>query len=228
MRCSRCDQPVVPQAMGRTPEGRIVFGWCLNCLEDGGCVEVEVARTRRRPTTRLVLRERDKRPWLGSGAQFRGRRAVSHERLGPVRQLLKGVAAIMTIWGCLLLGSGLVLARPLEMGLNPAERSIPHLIFAGGGTAALAGAILWIISTRLWDRSQQWLRGAQAVFFGVALVILGVGVATHDPKRDPWIVAAAAIALVISALARWVEIRSPRLATTRNRGGSEATKTKAR
>ena len=66
------------------------------------------------------------------------------------------------------------------------------------------------------------------LFFGAALAILGFGVATHDPKRDPWIVTVATIALVISALARWVEFQTPKFTATYARGGSEATKTKAR
>ena len=229
MRCARCDQPVVPQAVGWTLEGRIVFGWCLHCLTDNECLEVEIATPRRRTTTQLVLRERRKRSWLESGPGSRGRRATPHNLPSPARQLLRGAGAIIGIWGGILLISGLVLSsRPSEMVLTAVERSIPHVMIAGGGTIAIAGALLWTIATHFWNRSQRWLRGTQAFFFGAALLTLGLGVATHEPRRDPWIVAAATVALIISALARWVEVRTPKIAAAHNRGGSAATKSKAR
>src|SRR3989442_1110962 len=54
MRCTRCDRPAVPQAVGRTPDGLVVFGWCVSCLEETGCLDVRVARhpTPRRPLAR--------------------------------------------------------------------------------------------------------------------------------------------------------------------------------
>ena len=135
----------------------------------------------------------------------------------------------MGIWGGILLISGLVLTnRPEELVLTPVQRSIPHVMMAGGGIISITGALLWTFATHFWHRSQRWLRGTQVVFFGVALLTLGLGIATHDPKRDPWIVAAASAALMISVLARWVEVRTPKLATSYNRGGSAATKSKAR
>ena len=229
MRCSRCDQPVVPQALGLAPDGRIVFGWCLNCLEDAGCVNIEVARPRRRPSTRLVLREASRRSWFEPSALTALRRDNSEVQLSPARQLLQGSGAIMGIWGVILLISGVVLlSRGSLPRLNPIQGSIPHLMIVGGGMVASAGAVVWLIATHFWTRSRSWLRGAQAVFFGAALAILGFGVATHDPKRDPWIVTVATIALVISALARWVEFQTPKFTATYARGGSEATKTKAR
>src|SRR4051812_21425693 len=49
MRCTRCDRPAVPQAVARTRDGLVVFGWCLDCLEAEGCVQIVIApRARRR------------------------------------------------------------------------------------------------------------------------------------------------------------------------------------
>src|SRR4051812_17883958 len=43
MRCTRCDGLVVPQAVGIDPEGKVVFGWCLQCLADHRCKLVETS-----------------------------------------------------------------------------------------------------------------------------------------------------------------------------------------
>ncbi len=45
MRCTRCDGLAVPQAVGIAPDGRVVFGWCLQCLADSDCRLVEVPAT---------------------------------------------------------------------------------------------------------------------------------------------------------------------------------------
>lgn len=42
MRCTRCDGLAVPQAVGISEDGRVVFGWCLECLADTHCDLVEI------------------------------------------------------------------------------------------------------------------------------------------------------------------------------------------
>ncbi len=57
MRCTRCDRLAIPQAVGLSREGLVVFGWCLDCLEETGCTEIEAVATRENPPSdpRLLL-----------------------------------------------------------------------------------------------------------------------------------------------------------------------------
>src|SRR3954463_14496362 len=41
MRCTRCDGLAVPQAVGIAPNGKVVFGYCPQCLADTNCRLVE-------------------------------------------------------------------------------------------------------------------------------------------------------------------------------------------
>lgn len=38
LRCTRCGKIALPATVGRTPDGALVFGWCLACMAEVGCV----------------------------------------------------------------------------------------------------------------------------------------------------------------------------------------------
>ena len=53
MRCTRCDGLTIPQATGRTPDGRFVFGWCVTCLKETGCLEIHLSEAARKHPSRV-------------------------------------------------------------------------------------------------------------------------------------------------------------------------------
>ena len=38
LRCTRCGGIALPATVGRTPDGALVFGWCLGCMAEVGCI----------------------------------------------------------------------------------------------------------------------------------------------------------------------------------------------
>src|SRR4051812_34681561 len=110
MRCARCDRLAVPQAVGRTTDGLVVFGWCLSCLAETGCRDVMVAghdlpgplSFRRLPPS---PRRSEDRP-----VASKEERARPHPRADPIaerRKLLAAVALILALWGAVLVVAGL-------------------------------------------------------------------------------------------------------------------------
>ena len=147
MRCARCDRPAVPQALGVSSQGQVVFGWCVACLRETGCREISVTpRDVRRRTSRLDLSERreSRRP----SPTREARRIDSMEnRL----RLLRLVARVLALWGLMigLVGVSLFFRRPLQP-LPPAStlgNGTPALLIGGGGTTALVGLSLWAWTT---------------------------------------------------------------------------------
>ncbi len=209
MRCTRCHLPAVPQAVGVTPAGVFVFGWCVACLEETGCHQVVVARPPRRPSTRLVLER--------STPRFEELRRPRHP-LDDRRRLAGAVALILSLWGLLLFGIGLTLwtlGLPDPKGPTSAATGLriggPSLLIGGGGTTAAVGLIFWALNSSLMPlRSKRALRVIQGVSFLTAIGTLLAGIVYRSPRRDPLIVGVASTALVVSAAARWIEIRRTR------------------
>ncbi|HMB07499.1 MAG TPA: hypothetical protein VKP69_27685 [Isosphaeraceae bacterium] len=131
MRCTRCDRWAVPQAVARTPDDIVVFGWCLDCLRETGCTEVEVA-DRVRGTRLPAL------PEMG--------RAPRHEpdRSGERRtRIVALVTALLAAWGMVLLSAGgRLLRRPPEGPASPFGNGTPVLLLVGGGTTTATALVL--------------------------------------------------------------------------------------
>jgi hypothetical protein len=131
MRCTRCDRPAVPQAVGLSREGLVVFGWCVDCLRERGCTDVEVARPARGDATlRLPAPSASEGPpGRGDGG---GRRSVA-----IVARLLGGWAGLL-----IAAGSGLLWTRsPSPRVASPFGNGTPALLI-GGGVATAATALL--------------------------------------------------------------------------------------
>jgi hypothetical protein len=211
MRCTRCDGFAVPQALGRLPDGRLAFGWCLSCLETTGCAIVAVGRVggrRRRPSSLLDLPPAE--------AATPAARAI-HEDIPIARRgrdlhraTLTVVAAVMGIWGLMLGLLGVVtpegwLATEAAGDLRPVVRVAA---LGMGLTGLILAAMAWLPS--LYGRGRgAWLKGVEVAASLAALAILLLGLANHDPGRDPWIIAAAAAALALAAVARRTYRRLP-------------------
>ena len=137
MRCTRCDRIAVPQAVGRLPDGRIAFGWCLACLIEADCQLVDGPHGRR------------------TGRRFGARRPDFRSRAGPIpdpipgfdpeasgrRRLVVGIAAALGAWAAILIGLGLArLSAPGSPG--PLGGGSAAILIIGGGLMALTG--LWL------------------------------------------------------------------------------------
>ncbi len=155
MRCTRCDRWAVPQAVGRTPDDIVVFGWCLDCLRETGCTEVEVAN-RVRGTRLPTLPELE--------------RAPRHEPDRPRERRTRIVAlvtAMLAVWGMFLLSAGgWLLRRPPEGPVSPFGNGTPVLLLVGGGTTTATALVLGMTAFgRVLLRSRPALRAVRWASF---------------------------------------------------------------
>jgi hypothetical protein len=217
MRCARCDRLAVPQAVGLSPKGLVVFGWCVQCLEETGCQRIVVASRARPRSTRVELERAEPRVVLRRPRSLESpkpRRPVTP--LGDRRRLVGAVSLVLALWGMALLAVGLVYRFVQEPRVpSPLGNGTPALLIGGGGTTAVVGLTLWLLTlgTDL-VKSRPTLRLIQVLGVLVAVVILFAGVVAHSPRRDPVVVAVASVSLAVSVVARWME---KRLVPVRNR-----------
>jgi hypothetical protein len=204
MRCTRCDRPAVPQAVGFLADGLLVFGWCVKCLEETACRDVVVAH-RSRPAAFTTGRLSQPRPLLI--------RPMSQEP-GPARRLLashrKVVAAVglvLALWGFGMLAFGLILRSRFDpRTASPLGNGTPALLIGGGGSSAAVGLALWgVVSGGVLLRSRLALKVVQGLMCALLL-----GVAIRYPRGDPIVVEVASVAVAVSAAARWLELRRKR------------------
>jgi len=196
MRCTRCDRLAVPQALGTTPDGRLVFGWCLDCLTETNCTGIQPADDARGIGLDHGLRPLAPVPDRGDSVPDRRQAA----RL--VVGLLGGWALVLSTTGVFLIGR----ARPA--GPSPLGNGTPIFLLAGGASSAVTCGLLW--GLMLGPRHvQSWkvLRALRWATFLLALIILMWGIIVYTPRRAPLIVAAAASFLGLSAMARVRERR---------------------
>jgi hypothetical protein len=199
MRCTRCDRIAVPQAVGLTREGLVVFGWCLTCLAEEGCVLVEIPGDG--PFALRGSRRRGRRTprWRGS---WRGLPAR------PRRLALVMVATFMAGWAALLTAFGAML---LAFPLLPARRLSPPTLLGGGGLMAATSLSLWLAAL---DRRRVPLVLLKVVQVTAAVVAFGVlicGIARPDPWRNVAVLSVALPAFAVSWAAHWAERRLRRI-----------------
>lgn len=197
MRCTRCDRLAIPQAVGHTPDGRIVFGWCLACLDEARCTRIEVARrSRGRGRAGLLI-----------GVNGAAAGASGSDR----RQMVTLIAGLLGVWSLVLCGTGvLLLVRPRSAAPSPLRNGTPIFFLVGGGTSAATCLLLWGLTRGAGVlRSRSSLRRIHWAAFVLALMILIAGIVRHVPRHDPWVIVAAGLVLLLSALARWRERRLP-------------------
>lgn len=210
MRCARCNGLTVPQAIGYTPEGHVVFGWCVSCLEESGCLDIKVARTDRLVASRPLASETRASKARPRATARPRRKETEPNRDGDDRgKVVSAVALVLALWGLALLSVGLVLgSRPTPRPASPLGNGSPPLFIAGGSAVAAVGLGLWfVVSGRTWLGTRLGLKAVQAVSFLAALTVIGAGIFIHSPRRVAFVVAFATLALAVSVTARWLELR---------------------
>jgi hypothetical protein len=198
MRCTRCDGLAVPQAVGIDPDGRVVFGWCLQCLEAAGCrlVEVPVASPSQLRSS-IVSRPQDRSGRTGSPAQT---------ALNEAGWIVAIVAFLMLTWGLILMAVALFREPPLSPGGSPLGNGTPSLLGMGGAATALLGLVLLLGASRWVGRIGAFpLRFLSWLSFLAALAILTLGIIDYRPRRNVALVVGVGVALAVSVAARLLE-----------------------
>lgn len=217
MRCTRCNGVTIPQALGRTPDGQLVFGWCLPCLQEENCREIVVAqpeRSLRKRMRDLTRPSRYRKPLKSVVVPVRPQRARS--AIDDRYRLLSAVLLIMSLWGVVLVIGGLVIRAGRPAAGQGSPFGNPTLLTVGGVAVTSFALSLWfLLSGRRFLETRPGLKAVQVISFLVALVILGVGISFHDPRRDPLVVFLTSLALSASVTARWIELRRYRAVAVR-------------
>lgn len=181
MRCARCDRVVIRQAVGRAPDGRVVFGWCLDCMAEQRCGRIQVAR--------------GGRLFGGLKAYRAGRSLSSQERRA---RGLAAVAVLLILWGATFAAVGAWKTwHSGRLGAAAAGRGMPVVLVIGGAALALAGLTLAGIALA---RAPWFWRVLEWLLFACAVIVLVLGVIQYDPRRAPWMVALAGFAIALSGL----------------------------
>src|SRR5437764_5454433 len=141
MRCTRCDGLAVPQAVGIAPDGKVVFGFCLECLADTECRLVEVpADGPWDLKLSFAMGKSAHRPPSGS--------YPSAAAIDQSQWIIAVVAFLMISWGLILLAAGLFIGPRPNWGASSAAHGFSPLLVFGGGATALLGLVLIVLATR--------------------------------------------------------------------------------
>jgi hypothetical protein len=195
MRCTRCDGLVVPQAVGIAPNGLVVFGWCLTCLNDTGCELVEIPAAG--PwDLRLSFTpgEASRRPPL--------KVISSTAAVDQSQWIIAVVAFLMISWGLILLTAGLFIGpRPVTHSSAPGNGS-SALLGVGGGVTALLGLGLVVLAARRdWFPGSFMLSLLSWLSSLIGLVILAYGLLDYQPRRNLPLLLGLSVALGIATVA---------------------------
>ncbi len=172
MRCARCDRPVVPQATGVTDRGQVVFGWCIDCLNETGCGEIAVSdHGVRGPSTLLELSEPSP-----SNRSLHVRKTPASDSIEARFHVLGAVALALTLWGLAVgaFGFGLLFRKPMVPApASPLGNGTPPLLIGGGSATVLTGIGLWVWTIRqkgyLSTNTVRRVR-RRALFLGLSLI----------------------------------------------------------
>ena len=199
MRCTRCDGLAVPQRVGLDPEGRVVFGWCEDCLARGGCRLVEVAA---KGPSELRLGFGDN-PAARSGWELDGWSSDPDLSLDQSRWIVAVVALLMVGWGLILVSASLHLAGEAANGKVGIQGKPVFLGVGGGLTAVLGLGLLQQVCRQGWRPARYLFRGVSwfALICGTGMVVFG-WVGGQRPNWAP-LLGCVAVALVV-AVAAWV------------------------
>jgi hypothetical protein len=188
MRCTRCDQIAFHEILGRTPSGRLVFGWCEACLREERCelVDAPGVPLHVRPTRSVRSR------WRRVIRSVRKLRGAGRRALG-----LMLIAALMALWGGVLTAVGGIRLWGTGSVSKPGDSTAPPLL-VGGALLAFCSLGIWGAAVTRTRRVQLGLRVTQVAAIVAACFILLWALVHEQAGRNPLILGLAVLALAIS------------------------------
>jgi hypothetical protein len=202
MRCARCGRWNRKLRAGRGPDGRLVIAWCSRCLAEvhlralGLLPDEEITKSPSRDSTRHGGEPSLVEIPIIPGAPGREERVIG----------LRGLGALLVVWGLLLelVGAGSWLGfGPPDDGFGPTRIKRMQVFLIAGSLLAIGGAWLGLSTVDRTTRRRALARAVEAAAVGIGLCVLAVGIIFHDPKRDPWVIAGVALAVVSARMARY-------------------------
>lgn len=190
--------------LGRLADGRLVFGWCLDCLEEEGCLPKAAraprSRTHLPSVTRRILRT----------ARFRDSRQLA----------MMGIAGLALAWGIVLaFVGGFKLPGSITGSANPLGNGTRPFLVAGGGLMAIVSLALWVALLEKSQRRRVALKFVQVASALTVFASLAWGIIRHQPGRDPLLILVVALAFAVSWAAHRLERKFEQIANPAARVG---------
>ncbi len=201
MRCTRCDSPAVPLSLGRLRDGRLVFGWCRECLVANGCESLDEG-----PEMELVLNRSQARRRRRTA---RRARAAARSPEEVRRLILRSIAQVLALWALLLaVAGGFLVPGPSARPTDPVGNGARAFLLVGSGVMLVIALVLGFSARRtVRGRRPTPRRLVPIVSTLMIVVVLVWGIGWHKLSRDPWIVAIVALVLLASVLSRRADSR---------------------
>lgn len=201
MRCTRCDGLAVPQAVGIAGDGRVVFGWCVECLVDTRCDLVEI------PAKGLD----DLKLTFTTVPQKSARdRTESRSDTTVIDQsiwLVGLVGFLMLVWGATVVCAGfLINPRPETVPSPVGNGSAPLLRVGGAATILLGLMFLTMAANRDREFRRRLIRGVRwgglVVSLAISCFALLSGAIFRNPLPVGW---AICLPLILSSIAMVID-----------------------
>lgn len=208
MRCTRCDGLAVPQAVGISEDGRVVFGWCLECLADTHCDLVEIP-AKGIDDLKLTFTTDPRK----SARDRTGSRADSKTNAVDQSIWLVGlVGFLMVAWGATVVCAGFLMnPGPATMPSPVGNGSAPLLRVGGAATILLGLMFLTMAANRDNEFRRRLTRGVRWGGLVLSLMIscfaLFSGAIFRDPLPVGW---AICLPLILSSIAMGIDERDKR------------------
>jgi hypothetical protein len=191
--------------VGISPDGKVVFGFCLQCLADTNCRLVDVPA--RGPYDFILGFSTSKaiRP-------VTGHLAISASQIDQSRWIIGVVAFLMITWGLVVLAAGLAMPPSPDPQASPFGNGTTALLGIGGGVTSLLGlGLLVLVAYRDEFPGLVLLTLVSWLSFLAAIGMLLYGIADYQPRRNVLLVLGVCTSVLISVVSRLLE-RSQRRA----------------
>jgi hypothetical protein len=213
VRCTRCDRILIRQAVGTTPRGVVVFGWCEDCLAETQCRLVEMSGSSFEELADPCTRVFRTGPALRPKAAAKMKTTASRPRSNPDpsrRLMISGIAGMLGLWALLLIAVGFV-RLPRATPANPMANGWASLLLVSGAAMAVMSLVLWSTTLERVQVRRLWLKTVQLAATALACSALVWGLVHLGSRRLPLLLPLGLLAVIIAWLAHRAESRLRRL-----------------